>query len=1139
MKKNEVTRRNCGLTFTRKICLLAVMLGVVLSSSTWAQTLTLTNISGFKLFAGGGGYSGAYTNVQIRAVLSGDFTTTPNPVTLTASSLAGLTTIFLTNNFTNSQTLYLNFGVTNISKGIYPITISASTNGQPIGNSLVIPLIAGTLWTNNNPAGDVTWANANNWSGGTPTTGDDVMFQDAGSSTNYLASSVTVDSLTIIRNITATNHDLTLATGTTLSVVGTNGFAINEDAPQTPATSKSMRVNIAGDATLLVSNSAANVAINGDSTGSTGTTLTMTNLGNFKAYVSRFGVADVKFAVQGGIGAQMARVDFAKTNLIRAGYVSADLSIANTNYLDGAINFINNTMDYNNGSAYTFNLGQINTFEADSMIFGQARSGSSASLLQFNSLFAVPSSTVTFRNTSAGRVSLIAVAADSFGPGGVGSNTKFKLSLLNGYVDMLVDTMWIGRNRFTNSSSANPIGELLFSYGTVDVNTLRLGYQAYTNDSYCNGKVTVGQGTNTSLLVVNTDLNLGYTSGDYSSGVNAARVTGQVVIGTNGTVRAKQITVGTLSTNNTVTIQNGGLLLVSNTVASSAKGLTTLAMTGGSLTLPVTAGATNVYVTNFTTSAGSKINIASLSGFASYPATNVIIKYEVASDHSPLGIGTLPAGFNNVQVRDNTTDKTIELIISTNAPQTLVWKGPGSTWDNTSYNWVTATNTSIAAKFTDGDTVIFNDTVGAPATVTISQTVAPNQIGTGIYFSNSVNNYTIESTYPNGISAGTLVKQGTASLGVNGYANVAVVMGSGKLTGSGTIASVNASSGTFFGWTGTLTGGASIGGGATNSGSINGGLAVTAGGAFTNNGTVSGVFSVATNGLIVNNSTMNGFLSASTIDLGGRVVHNSGELNGFSIAVYGTFEDKGVGQIKLSSSATGGQPAGLDIKGQGTFLPGGSGIGTTTVQETSSGDPLTSGNVKLNPGSTTIVKVDPGAVGQQNSKVLCNVAFMGGSQSTVATNGGTIIITNVGVTAFAAGQSFKIFGSLPSDGSFTPAIFPLNTTNSYPIITPAYPAFGLTWDLSQVIYDGTISIVASTLPQTPTNIVVTSSGSTMTLSWPSDYTGWRLQQQTNSLSVGISTNWTLVAGSTATNSVSITNDPAIPSAFFRLSYPYP
>ncbi len=266
MKKNEVTRRNCGLTFTRKICLLAVMLGVVLSSSTWAQTLTLTNISGFKLFAGGGGYSGAYTNVQIRAVLSGDFTTTPNPVTLTASSLAGLTTIFLTNNFTNSQTLYLNFGVTNISKGIYPITISASTNGQPIGNSLVIPLIAGTLWTNNNPAGDVTWANANNWSGGTPTTGDDVMFQDAGSSTNYLASSVTVDSLTIIRNITATNHDLTLATGTTLSVVGTNGFAINEDAPQTPATSKSMRVNIAGDATLLVSNSAANVAINGDST---------------------------------------------------------------------------------------------------------------------------------------------------------------------------------------------------------------------------------------------------------------------------------------------------------------------------------------------------------------------------------------------------------------------------------------------------------------------------------------------------------------------------------------------------------------------------------------------------------------------------------------------------------------------------------------------------------------------------------------------------------------------------------------------------------------------------------------------------------------------------------------------------------
>lgn len=1139
-KHNLIDHRSIARLITVKVFLTVAIFGALMVPTAWGQSLTLTNISGFKLFAGGVGYTGAYTNVQIRAALSGDFTTVPNPVTLAvAGAPAGLTTTFLTNGFTNSQTLFLNFGVANVAKGVYPLTFSATTNGQPIGNTIVIPVIVGTVWTNNDPAGDVTWASANNWSGGVPTTGDDVMFQDAGYNTNYLGSSVSLNSLSFIRNLSGTNQNMAIASGQTVQVLGTNGLAVNVDSY--PGNNKTTTVNIFGaGATLLVSNSTANFAVNGVSTSGAGTTLNMANLDILKAYVSRFCSGDYTTAVQGLVGSggtspQGTRLDLSKTNYIFASYVG---DYTTTNPILAGISYENH-FDGNNGGTQPLNLGISNVFRADAMIFGQGKSGGSSSAVQINSAFANLGSTASFRNTNEGRITLLGVAIDSGTTTNTGNNCRMILNLNSVTVDMLVDTIWLGRNRLY-SSSANNLnrGNLQFDRGTINANTIRAGYQAYTGEGLCQADITVGgNSTNTALLVVNSDLNLGYTAGDWGGG-NASRTFGRLTVATNGTARINQVTVGTLSTNNTITIQAGGLLMVSNTVASSAKGLTTLAMTGGALTLPVTSGVTNIYVTNFTTAAGSKINIASLSGFASYPATNVIIKYDVASDHSPLGIGTLPAGFNNVQVRDNTTDKTIELVISTNAPQTLVWKGPGSTWDNTSYNWVLATNTSIAAKFTDGDTVIFNDTVGAPSTVTISQSVAPSQVGVGIYFSNSVNNYTIESTYPNGISAGTLVKQGTASLQVNGYANASALVGQGKLTGSGTLASVTSASGTFFGWSGTLTAGASIGGGATNSGSISGGLAVTAGGAFTNNGTVSGVFSVATNGVIVNNSTMNGFASASTVDSGARFVHNSGELNGFSIAVFGTFEDKGVGQIKLSASATGGQPAGLDIRGGGTFLPGGSGIGTTTVQETSLSDPFTAGSVKLNPGSTTIIKVDPGVVGQTNSKVLCNVAFLGGSQSTVATNGGTIVITNIGVTSFAVGQSFKIFGTL-ADGSFNPSIFPLNTTNSYPIISPLYPAVGLTWDLSQAIYDGTISIVASTLPQTPTNIVVTTSGNAMTLSWPQDYTGWRLLAQTNNLNVGLSTNWAIVSGSTSTNSVTITNDPANPSVFYKLSYPYP
>ncbi|MGH8022041.1 MAG: beta strand repeat-containing protein, partial [Limisphaerales bacterium] len=53
----------------------------------------------------------------------------------------------------------------------------------------------------------------------------------------------------------------------------------------------------------------------------------------------------------------------------------------------------------------------------------------------------------------------------------------------------------------------------------------------------------------------------------------------------------------------------------------------------------------------------------------------------------------------------------------------------------------------------------------------------------------------------------------------------------------------------------------------------------------------------------------------------------------------------------------------------------------------------------------------------------------------------------------------------------------------------------------------------------PTNIVFSASGGNLTLSWPADHTGWQLQAQTNNLSVGLSTNWVNVSGTTGTNQV--------------------
>lgn len=83
-----------------------------------------------------------------------------------------------------------------------------------------------------------------------------------------------------------------------------------------------------------------------------------------------------------------------------------------------------------------------------------------------------------------------------------------------------------------------------------------------------------------------------------------------------------------------------------------------------------------------------------------------------------------------------------------------------------------------------------------------------------------------------------------------------------------------------------------------------------------------------------------------------------------------------------------------------------------------------------------------------------------------------------------------------------------------------------------------IHLVVLPLVNTNSPVLTNSySGGTLTLSWPADRLGWRLQVQTNFLNVGLSTNWSTWPGSTNVTSVLVTNNPANPSMFFRLVYP--
>jgi hypothetical protein len=59
----------------------------------------------------------------------------------------------------------------------------------------------------------------------------------------------------------------------------------------------------------------------------------------------------------------------------------------------------------------------------------------------------------------------------------------------------------------------------------------------------------------------------------------------------------------------------------------------------------------------------------------------------------------------------------------------------------------------------------------------------------------------------------------------------------------------------------------------------------------------------------------------------------------------------------------------------------------------------------------------------------------------------------------------------------------------------------------------------------------------LALSWPSDHKGWQLQAQTNSISVGISSNWVNVANSTTTNRVIVPINLSNGTVFYRLQAP--
>lgn len=183
-----------------------------------------------------------------------------------------------------------------------------------------------------------------------------------------------------------------------------------------------------------------------------------------------------------------------------------------------------------------------------------------------------------------------------------------------------------------------------------------------------------------------------------------------------------------------------------------------------------------------------------------------------------------------------------------------------------------------------------------------------------------------------------------------------------------------------------------------------------------------------------------------------------------------------------------------------------SSIGTLTI------------NNDLNVSGNVFVRIDKSLSPAQSNDLI--------SVAGVLTNSGLgiLTITNIGVTALAAGDSFPVFSGAISNGAAL-----------------AISGGGMNWT-NKLAIDGTIQAlsVASAIADYPTNIGYTVSGGNVTLSWPTTHLGWILQCQTNSLNIGLLTASNAWYDVPNTGNVTGTNflvNPINPSVFYRLRHP--
>lgn len=174
--------------------------------------------------------------------------------------------------------------------------------------------------------------------------------------------------------------------------------------------------------------------------------------------------------------------------------------------------------------------------------------------------------------------------------------------------------------------------------------------------------------------------------------------------------------------------------------------------------------------------------------------------------------------------------------------------------------------------------------------------------------------------------------------------------------------------------------------------------------------------------------------------------------------------------------------------------------------------------------------------------------YMSSAGRGVVVMNSTVPVTGVTVTpatnaTFVTGTRQLVGAVLPANATY-PAFTWSSSDTNIATVNSSGLVTGVTRGTNTVTvttFDGSFTasavVIVTNLTSSPLLGWSQNSNSILSLTWPADHRGWWLQVQTNTLNIGLGTNWVNVPGSTSVISVTNVIDPASGNVFYRLAYP--